>query len=226
MSQYSRNLLMVRFRNGNKSSWTFEIPDECPVCHSHIAPEFRLGYALVPSRPAQVVWRCTNDKCDQLFVTKYTWLEEHNNARYQLVKSEPVKPTQRSFSDEIAGISRDFVSIYNEALAAEEYGLLHVCGPGYRKALEYLLKDYLITLSPSDSVKIKAEFLGTCIESRVADPRLKECAKRAAWLGNDETHYERRWMEKDLQDLKTLIELSVHWIESELLTNAYKTDMP
>lgn len=226
MAQYSRNVLNVGFRNRDKSNKTFEIPDECPVCHSHIAPEFKLAYALAPNQPAQVVWRCTNDRCDQLFVTKYTWSAEHNNSLYQLVKSEPVKPTQRSFSDEIVGTSPDFVSIYSEASAAEEYGLLHVCGPGYRKALEYLLKDYLITLSPLDSVKIKAESLGTCINSRVSNPKLKECAKRAAWLGNDETHYERRWMEQDLQDLKTLIELSVRWIEIQLLTNGYMTTMP
>lgn len=226
MSAYGRDELKVRFRNRKESHRVFEVPDECPVCHSHIAPEFKHAYALFADLPAQVVWRCTNDKCDQLFVTQYIWSTEGDPSLYQLVKSEPVKPTQRTFSDEIVSTSPDFISIYNEALATEEYGLLHVCGPGYRKALEYLVKDYLISLSPSDATNIKAEFLGTCIESRVTDPKLKDCAKRAAWLGNDETHYERRWTGQDLQDLKTLIELSVRWVESELLTSAYKSNMP
>jgi len=225
MPQYSRNLFIVGLRNDGTMERMFEIPDECPVCRSHIAPEFKLAYAVLPDMAAQVVWGCTNNKCNQLIVTKYIWSTKEPSF-YQLVKSEPVKPTQRSFSNEISRISPSFVSICNEALAAEEYGLLHVCGPGYRKALEYLLKDYLITLSPSDLANIKAEPLGTCIKSRVTDPKLKECAKRAAWLGNDETHYERRWMEQDLQDLKTLIELSVRWIEIQLLTNGYMTSMP
>lgn len=33
------------------------------------------------------------------------------------------------------------------------------------------------------------------------------------WLGNDETHYVRRWEEKDLSDLKRLISMTVSWID-------------
>ncbi len=47
---------------------------------------------------------------------------------------------------------------------------------------------------------------------------LREIAKRAAWLGNDETHYVRKWEGKDLEDLKRLISLTIHWIEMEKLT--------
>ncbi len=49
------------------------------------------------------------------------------------------------------------------------------------------------------------------------DLRVRQCAERAIWLGNDETHYERRWMGKDLQDLKVLTKLTVNWIHSEAL---------
>lgn len=54
---------------------------------------------------------------------------------------------------------------------------------------------------------------------------MKEIAKRAAWLGNDETHYVRKWETKDVKDLKNLIEISIHWIDMELLTEQYQNDM-
>ena len=110
-------------------------------------------------------------------------------------------------------------------MAAEAYGLTEVCGAGYRKALEFLVKDYLIQVSPQDASDIKKEFLGTCIKARVQDVKVKQCAELAAWLGNDETHYERRWVGKDLGDLKLLIDLTVHWVSSELLTQKYSASM-
>jgi hypothetical protein len=51
-------------------------------------------------------------------------------------------------------------------------------------------------------------------------------AQRAVWLGNDETHYERRWEDKDIDDLKRLITLTVNWIHNDLLTEAVIADMP
>ena len=54
---------------------------------------------------------------------------------------------------------------------------------------------------------------------------MKECAKRAAWLGNDETHYTRKWEDKDVKDLKLLVHLTVNWIDNVLLTQKYISEM-
>ena len=58
------------------------------------------------------------------------------------------------------------------------------------------------------------------------DARLKSTAERAAWLGNDETHYVRKWEYKDLQDLKEFIVLTEYWVESEHLTKESVAQMP
>lgn len=55
---------------------------------------------------------------------------------------------------------------------------------------------------------------------------MKDTAQRAAWLGNDEVHYLRKWEEHDLQDLKQLIQLMVTTIQSELLYEKMKQEMP
>jgi hypothetical protein len=73
---------------------------------------------------------------------------------------------------------------------------------------------------------IKRKLLGPCIREHVDDPRIQKCAERAAWLGNDETHYVRKWEDKDVTDLKRLIALTVNWIDSSLQTEEYEKGMP
>jgi hypothetical protein len=102
-----------------------------------------------------------------------------------------------------------------------------LCGAGYRRALEFLIKDYLKSLSEETKHDVidKAQLM-FCITNFVTDPKLRLTASRATWLGNDETHYIRKWGDKDLSDLKKLIDLTVYWILSEMLTRELETSMP
>jgi hypothetical protein len=45
-------------------------------------------------------------------------------------------------------------------------------------------------------------------------------------VGNDETHYKKRWADKDLSDLKTMIRIALYWIEAEYLTEEALNSMP
>ena len=103
---------------------------------------------------------------------------------------------------------------------------MEICGVGYRKALEFLIKDYAILNYPQQKETIEKKLLGQCIKEFVTDEKVKIVATRAVWLGNDETHYIRKWEGKNLDDLKKLIELTVHWIEMEALTKSFEQDMP
>ena len=100
-----------------------------------------------------------------------------------------------------------------------------IAGVGYRKALEFLIKDYCIHKTPEKSDIIKRTNLGSVIENFVEDTNIKNCAKRATWLGNDETHYTKKWEDRDISDLKILIKLSCGWINSNLLTEKYLQEM-
>jgi hypothetical protein len=218
------NALALKDDDGRTQIPAFEIPDRCPICHRSIAPVFIATSCHRLREHAQVAFRCADARCDRVFVALYDWDEPRS--RYVLEKTEPVYPESRSFGASIAGLSPMFEVIYNQALAAEAAGLREVCGCGYRRALEFLVKDYLTASLPQDATAIRSELLGACIAHRVSEPRLKECAERAAWLGNDETHYERRWTGTDLQDLKVLIDLALHWVESEVLHREYLARMP
>lgn len=138
----------------------------------------------------------------------------------------PRKPAPVSTPPRVAAISPAFVEIRNQVALAETHGLTQLVGIGLRKALEFLVKDYLCSQRPDDAAAIKSTLLGPCIAKYVDDPRLKAAAQRAAWLGNDETHYVRRWEDRDITDLNVLIALSVNWIDCHLLTLEYEKGMP
>ena len=90
---------------------------------------------------------------------------------------------------------------------------------GYRKALEFLIKDYAILCHPDDADSIRAKPLAQCINEMIDYDRLKTLAQRAVWLGNDFTHYERRFDEFEITDLKKFIDAALFWIEAELTTD-------
>jgi len=81
-------------------------------------------------------------------------------------------------------------------------------------------------LNPAASDEIKRQALAICIRERVSNSNIVTTATRAAWLGNDEVHYQRKWEDKDVQDLKRFIALTVHWIQMEELTKKAAEDMP
>lgn len=122
-------------------------------------------------------------------------------------------------------ISTEFVEIFSQVQEAEALGLDSLTGVGYRKALEFLIKDYLISKHPEAKEKISRQLLANCIKEYVTDPNIKDCADRAVWLGNDEAHYVRKWSDRDIEDLKTLLKLTRYWLSSEFLTREYRERM-
>ncbi|ANB85681.1 hypothetical protein A6R78_17425 [Bacillus velezensis] len=67
--------------------------------------------------------------------------------------------------------------------------------------------------------------LQQCLKKFITDPKIKAMAERAIWLGNDETHYVRKWKSKDLKDLKNLIELTVYFISITFKVSKYSEEM-
>jgi len=136
-----------------------------------------------------------------------------------------VTAKKQDFPQSVVEVSSTFVDIFNQAIAAEANGLTQLVGIGLRKALEFLIKDFSAHQHPDDTEKIKNMLLGPCINAYVTDQNVKDCAKRAAWLGNDETHYIRKWEDKDISDLKLLVRLTTNWVDNVLLTQKYVADM-
>ena len=219
-------------------------PEECPLCHVVVHPD-EIVWALAPSPEGhkqilEIVYQCPRANCQHYFVARYKQSDADIHRLgpapdigfgpgirklilYELV---PSNPPPLNIPSEVATLSPLFLEIYSQAIAAENHGLDQIAGVGYRKALEYLIKDYCISVNKDKESEIKSSYLSTCIETFVDSPQVKLCAERAAWLGNDETHYVRKWVDKDINNLKELITLTINWIHSSVLTKKYASDMP
>ncbi len=195
-------------------------PIECPYCHKTQIPEMYGAIKYKNSYDYFILCQCTNPGCQTAFNVIY------NKHRSDLRMIHQSTQKVREFNSTIKDLSTMFCKIYNEAYAAEQTGLEEITGVGYRKALEFLIKDYLISLHPENEEKIKKKLLGNCINDDIDDQRIKQIAKRATWLGNDETHYVRKWEDKDVSHLKSLIDLCLHWIEAEISTKKILEEMP
>ncbi|MFD5853880.1 hypothetical protein ACFWGC_27580 [Cytobacillus pseudoceanisediminis] len=114
-----------------------------------------------------------------------------------LVSCYPYSKVIKDFPEGVQKLSPNFITIYNQAHHAEQEGLELICGVGYRKALEYLIKDFILELYPEDAPKIQQMPLQQCVQKFISEPIIKDMAERAIWLGNDETHYIRKWNDKN-----------------------------
>ncbi|MBZ5551076.1 MAG: hypothetical protein LAO21_00035 [Acidobacteriia bacterium] len=150
---------------------------------------------------------------------------EVNRAVFGLVGTAPQAATKTPFPSIVSEVSPTFVEIYDQAIAGETHGLIQLVGIGLRKALEFLVKDFACHEAPEKTKMILEAPLAVCIYKYVADSNVQACAKLATWLGNDETHYTRKWEDKDINDLKRLVRLTVNWVDNVLLTKKYVSEM-
>jgi len=203
------------YNGGGNVTVIFDEPEECPICHHAIKPEPLASRAYTNQGGKNyfaAILLCKH--CYNCFIINFA-TDSIGSGNYR-AKGEyeiaPVKYVEGSFDPFIKEISPDFVEIYNQAMAAESYGLDQISGIGLRKALEFLIKDFVILKNPGDQTSIEKMPLQQCIEKYIEDRYLKAAASRAVWLGNDQTHYVQKFENNDISDLKKLITATVHWI--------------
>ena len=215
----------IKFFGGNNSidshlSYLDSLPDICPICSYAIEPHYILIYEK-DEHITELFCGCPRDSCGALFTTVYEgeqdWFEE--------IRKYPNSRTNTHFPPEVIEISPNFVKVYNQAEFAEKEGLDLICGVGYRKSLEYLIKDFSCNQFQSETEKIEKMPLQQCIQRFIEQPDIKDMAERAVWLGNDETHYVRKWANQDVKDLKNLIDLTVYFLSMQLKAEKYKNEM-
>ncbi|MGY3766821.1 DUF4145 domain-containing protein [Vagococcus vulneris] len=157
------------------------------------------------------------------FMTKFSpigGLYMANEATFRIVDTIPknvIKST--NIPEEISSEFPDFFEIYKQSQKAEEQELDKIAGMGYRKSLEFLITDFLITYPPEG---VKKEWLTdptTTLSSKISKlekPRIKDLSKAISFIGNDETHYSKRHPEHDTQSIKIFLDALISEIKNEL----------
>lgn len=214
-----KSVQLINNLNSNTLHLTYDIAEQCPICKSKIRPVF-LAASLNTSVTASVFDYCQS--CHETFITQYKVERKNPRSDYydakNIVYSEPNHFFKYIFDERIINLSPQFDKIYNQALAAESSMLDEIAGLGYRKALEFLIKDFAIHEHPDEEESIKAKPLARCIKSYINNESITTLAERSTWIGNDEAHYIRKQEDRDVSDMKAFIQAIVYFIGMILIT--------
>lgn len=201
------------------------IDDECPNCKNPTNPHLVNSsyYSLDETDTSLVLtFRCLG--------CKHYWVEEFIAERYSTgpyssdyeyaiepIEVEPILLSDIPISDDVEMISPIGKQIYVQALKAEYEQLDHIAGIGYRKALEFFVKDFSILTNPDVEDKIKDMPLKQVIEKYINDEDLKTFALASTYIGNDESHFYRKNPDKDFTDLKKYLHGVIYYLEKRLI---------
>jgi hypothetical protein len=138
--------LLISSNESVRVDW---VPDTCPLCHRsaeikvHAAWRHRsAARSFGLSKAMEVVYRCPSMDCQRLFVAVYE--EVSGPTKCNLIKTvAPQNPRPIDLPKEAVAVSPEFEAIYQQAIEAESRSLDKIAGMGFRKALEFLVKDYL-----------------------------------------------------------------------------------
>lgn len=199
----------------DKREIILSVPQKCPICHCKIFPKIlsankrysdseNCNYCVaffqcpscnkVYSASAKIEFEASS-----LF-TSTCYFFPSSDASFTPFAPEIPELPQALKQDAF----KKFQSVYNDACAADSYGLHEVAGIGYRKCIEFLIKDFLLLTSPENEKEIcdPKKTLMSLINKLITDPGLQEIAAKTTWLANDETHYTRLHTDKDLNDVR------------------------
>ena len=196
---------------------SYKNPNICPHCHIVNTPhsQWQIETKDTDNTPTLITaWTCSNESCTKIFVASYK--ADGQGLKFErflngLPKGpewpKPINDLKSGNPKTVGQVEQTrFIKTYLQSLVAENNGLDELAGMGFRKSIEYLVKDWAIQNKPEDKEKIESSWLGAVIKDYYSGD-LKEILERATWLGNDQAHYNRLFEEFDIDVLKELIEL-------------------
>lgn len=208
-----------KIRDLKEKNITAELPSKCPHCHTAYGEipivSFYYGDTTKDSWCSLYsIFFCPH--CEKCFYTESNFNDKLTFPTAYLIRTYPADKSSVKMPESIEILSPSFVKIYKEAEIAEKQGLYEICGIGYRKALEFLVKDYALEMNPDKRETIISVQLANCIETFISNEQIKTLAKASAWIGNDETHYSRKHEDYNVSHLKAFIDAMVTYITAEL----------
>lgn len=203
-------------------------PNICPHCHVVNNPEpiWDAGTTDTEDVDSNIsIWQCANSECKKLFIALYQ-LVEGKPVLIRFLNGYPKGPDWPQPIWDLRNGNREdieqsrFIRTYLQSLEAENYGLDEIAGMGFRKSIEYLVKDWAIKSNQEEKEKIRELWLGQVIKNYYKGD-LKDILERATWLGNDQAHYNRLFEEFDIDILKELIALIMVELDRQHKMNHY-----
>ena len=205
------------------------IPVECPHCGAYSTPTIIAKQSFMYSNIKIWTFIFFNDCCEQ-----------HSFAMYKIQPDIteflgllPTFHKTPNLPESVCKISPRFVNLYTQSFNADQNGHIELAGSGYRNAIEILIKDYAIKELKKSEKEVCKKSLSQAIESYLPNINTSISADVMRVLGNDFTHYERKYENIDFEILKRYLQIFISSIDCEYLihnpvvpTNPKLTEQP
>lgn len=191
-----------------------DIPLHCPYCGKSV--EFTAKQCHAHSLDNKIFYsyllyaKC----CKKHLIVTYLYEDE----KFKFLSMYP-NPLPSALPNGLHKISPRFIRLYADSERVYSDNMFELAGSGFRNALEILIKDYAIVELGEDKDKISKMDLFTAIDKFLPDPMLKNAADVVRILGNDYTHYERKYEQYDVDLLKTYLDIFIKRIDANYLMN-------
>lgn len=197
----------------DKLQGLFEVaaPVVCPRCGRDLVPEV-LSCKVLRGNPSAGNYTITIT-CSICRSPIYLDISRSQGVPVGKVNAFYPADTVFDIPQEMLTLYPNFAKLYRESAIAEAKGL-SICGMGYRKALETLVKEYALGTFPDNADSIRNETLSKTIQ-RINNQHIQTLAKASTWLGNDQTHLEVKHPNYGVSDMKNFIKALCYFILME-----------
>ena len=194
----------------------FDGPNWCPVCGGDLVPKV-LSVNQIKGSPFDGNYAVTLlcPLCQSpVFLNVYCYPTKKLGRVVECYPPDTISDLPKSIKTGFP----EFYNLYLQAALAEAKGCVDICGAGFRRALESLVKNYATQLFPESADTINKEKLMQTI-NRIDGPKIQTLAKASTWLGNDQTHLQVKHPDYGIDDMKAFIKALCYFI---LMENEFK----
>lgn len=234
-----RVMLKTKFQETDKETgivYEYPVNKQCPICQFPNTPDFKGTFRTFnennKSNFDSRIGLFACGSCGKIFSVLYEKPiidKEYTGKEYARIYSsvtplttvdscytpyQPPLPEIRECFDEVHFAK--FREAYKDVCLAESFGIKGLVGMAYRRAVEFLVKDYAVLTNISiTQANGRDENLKAVIE-QIKDERVKAFAASTNVIANDYTHYADHHTDRDIEDIKKFFNMLLLELEKEL----------
>lgn len=180
----------------------------CPFCGMKTSCDFiSQGYGVSYDHHLFFINQC--GECGSFFLSQHY----NRDPNIDFVTTFPNAIYKNEFPKGVEDFSPSFIEIYQQSMTAKLANLTEIVGLGLRKALEYLISDYITNV-----LKLP---LANTLENRIKQIDITNVnvnATLARWIGNDNTHTQKKHPEFTIDDMIQSIQIVVYYLHAEYIS--------
>lgn len=195
----------------NNANFDVDFPAFCPHCVNDFIPEI----IHIMQSPSDNSYFLSILKCQCCNGIVYATIHKAGLQSRGKVKEYYPDRLSLAIPSKIEKLYPIFFRIYQQSSIAELKGLNEVCGMGYRKALESLVKEYTMNKFFSDKENIKKESLTQTINRLKNIPHVFNLSRKITWLWNEQTNMSMKYSDYDISQTKAFVVALCYFIAME-----------